>query len=79
MNGYPSQLSVVDVSEILGASEKWVYNHKLQIPGYYKIGGLIRFDRDTLLYWIKENCTQPTKPSSRVSPEMEDKHGLMSG
>lgn len=78
MNGYPSQLSVVHVAEILDAGESWVYNNKLKIPGYYKIAGLIRFDRDTLLNWIKQNCTQPTKPSSRVSPVREDKHGLMS-
>ena len=78
MNSYPPQLSVEHVAEILDAGIQWVYNNKLKIPGYYKIGGLIRFDRETLLSWIKQNCTQPTQPSSRVSPYTEDKHGLMS-
>ena len=77
MNSYPPQLSVEHVAEILDTGIQWVYNNKLKIPGYYKIGGLVRFDRDTLLSWIKKNCTQPTPPSSRVSPFMEDKHGLM--
>ena len=78
MNSYPPQLSVEHVAEILEAGKQWVYNNKLKIPGYYKIGGLIRFDRETLLSWIKQNCTQPTQPSSHVSPVKEDKHGLMS-
>ena len=49
MNSYPPQLSVEHVAEILDAGIQWVYNNKLKIPGYYKIGGLVRFDRDTLL------------------------------
>ncbi len=80
MNTYPSQLSVSHISIIMQVSEKWVYQKKESIPGYYKLPGtsLIRFDRETFFSWIKKNCTQ-AKPTKNLSREtLEDPHGLMS-
>lgn len=65
-------LTVNDVADYLGASVKWVYKNKERIPGYFKINGLIRFDRELLVQGLKEKATKPT-----VSRSPMDRHGLL--
>jgi len=69
-------LSVGEVSLLLGKSQKWVYQKKGVIPGYFKLAGSIFFDREILLSSLKEYASRPTKrhrPDSR-----NDRHGLLS-
>lgn len=65
-------LGVKDVATILEKSERWVYQKKTEIPGYFKLGGAIFFDSRTFWQWIETNCTQPkVKPDSA-----RGRHGL---
>ena len=49
-------ITVKDVSEILNVKSTAVYDWTYQnkIP-YYKLNGVIRFDKDEILEWIKSN------------------------
>ena len=49
-------ITVKDVSEILNVKSAAVYDWTYQnkIP-YYKLNGVIRFDKDEILEWIKSN------------------------
>ena len=49
-------ITVKDVSEILNVKSTAVYDWTYQnkIP-YYKLNGIIRFDKDEILEWIKSN------------------------
>ena len=64
----PKFLSVGEVANLLGVSEKWVYSHQKEIPGRIKIAGLIRFNQDILL----EELT----PFPRKAHTQQDRHGL---
>ena len=69
-------LSVCQVSKLLGKSQKWVYQKKGIIPGFFKLAGSIFFDREILLSGLKTIASQPArkqKPDSR-----NDRHGLWS-
>ena len=69
-------LSVCQVSKLLGKSQKWVYQKKGIIPGFFKLAGSIFFDREILLSGLKMIASQPArkqKPDSR-----NDRHGLWS-
>ena len=69
-------LSVGEVAQLLGKSQKWVYQKKSEIPGFFKLAGSIFFDREVLLSSLKTKASQPTrkqKPDSR-----NDRHGLWS-
>ena len=67
-------LTVDEVADFLRKSPKWVYTKKRQIPGYFKLGGSIFFDREILLSHLKELAFKPTSKVSRTS---FDKHGLL--
>ena len=49
-------ITVKDVSEIINVKSAAVYDWTYQnkIP-YYKLNGVIRFDKDEILEWIKSN------------------------
>ena len=69
-------LSVCQVSKLLGKSQKWVYQKKGVIPGFFKLAGSIFFDREILLLGLKTAATQPAK---RQKPDStSDRHGLLS-
>ncbi len=69
-------LSVAEVAELFARTQKWVYQHKSEIPGYFKLAGSIFFDREVLLSGLKTAATRPTK---RQKPDStSDRHGLLS-
>ena len=67
-------LTVDEVADFLRKSSKWVYTKKQQIPGYFKLGGSIFFDREILESHLKELAFKPTE---KVSRTFADKHGLL--
>jgi hypothetical protein len=67
-------LTVDEVAIFLRKSSKWVYTQKDQIPGYFKLGGSIFFDREILVKHLKELAAKPTP---KVSRSRTDKHGLL--
>ena len=69
-------LSVGEVAQLLGKSQKWVYQNKGVIPGCFKLAGSIFFDREILVSSLKNAATRPAKvkkPDGR-----NDRHGLFS-
>ena len=69
-------LSVAEVAELFARSEKWVYQNKSEIPGYFKLAGSIFFDREILVSSLKNAATRPAK---RQKPDgRNDRHGLFS-
>lgn len=66
--------SVNDVASFLGMSLKWVYAHQKEIPGRFKIGGAVFFDRDTFYAGIKDLAAGKPERKARTSPV--DRHGL---
>lgn len=69
-------LSVGEVALLLGKSQKWVYQNKSEIPGYFKLAGSIFFDREILVSSLKNAATRPAK---RQKPDStSDRHGLRS-
>ena len=69
-------LSVGEVALLLGKSQKWVYQKKGVIPGFFKLAGSIFFDREVLLSNLRNAATQPAK---RQKPDVRnDRHGLRS-
>ncbi|MCE5251359.1 helix-turn-helix domain-containing protein [bacterium] len=69
-------LSVAQVAQLLGRTPKWVYENKGVIPGFFKLGGSIFFDREVLESGLKNAATQPAK---RPKPDSRnDRHGLLS-
>ena len=69
-------LSVGEVALLLGKSQKWVYQKKGVIPGFFKLAGSIFFDREILMLGLKTAATRPTK--SRKPDSTRDRHGLLS-
>jgi len=65
-------LSVGEVALFLRKSEKWVYQHKEKIPGYFRLAGSIFFDREILPANLKEKASRPTVRKSRP----DDRHGI---
>jgi len=55
-------LTIKEVSQLLGRSEKWCYLKKEQIPGYFKLAGSIFFDRDVLLSTLRSKAKKTIKP-----------------
>ena len=47
-------MSVAEVSALLGRCNKWVYLNKDKIPGYFKLGNSIFFDRQKLIDGLKK-------------------------
>jgi excisionase family DNA binding protein len=60
-------LAVCEVAQLIGCSEKTIYRMGKSLPGYTRIGTLIRFHKATLLDGLKP---KPRRPPSA------DKHGL---
>ena len=69
-------LSVAEVAELFAKSEKWVYQYKSEIPGFFKLGRSIFFDREILLSGLKTAATRPAK--SKEPDSRNDRHGLLS-
>jgi hypothetical protein len=69
-------LSVAEVAKLFARCEKWVYQNKSEIPGYFKLAGSIFFDREVLESGLKNAATRPAK---RQKPDStSDRHGLLS-
>lgn len=66
-------LRVDQVAKRLDVSEKWVYQNKEKIPGYFKINGLIRFNQQKFLKGIDGLDPVPTKRNGGP----EDRHDLL--
>jgi hypothetical protein len=65
-------LTVSEVAEILYLDEKTVYRIAKELPGYIKIAGSVRFNRETFLAGVKGH-----KPVARPASALaEDKHLL---
>ena len=69
-------LSVIEVAELFARSEKWVYQNKSEIPGYFKLAGSIFFDREILVSSLRNAASRPAKRQKPNSPS--DRHGLLS-
>jgi len=52
---FPKYLSVKEVSQILGVSEKFVYLHQKSIAGYLRVAGKILFDAEILYKELKRS------------------------
>ena len=53
-------LTVNEVSKLLRTSDKWVYLHKEEIPGFFKISGVILFDYEMLKNGLKKLAHKPS-------------------
>lgn len=69
-------LSVEEVAQLFGKSEKWVYSNKEEIPGFFRMAKSIFFDQETLMSEIKTRASQ--KPARRSTESVQDAHGLIS-
>ena len=69
-------LSVAEVASMLSRSEKWVYQKKSEIPGYFKLAGSIFFDREVLVSGLTAAAARPAK--NRKPEGRNDPHGLLS-
>ena len=67
----PQFLTVDETADFLRCSSKWIYLNKEKIPGYFKLNGLIRFDRQLLESRLKELASRPAERAVRF-----DRHGL---
>jgi len=54
-------LTVKEVAQLLGKSEKWCYLKKEHLPGYFKLAGSIFFDKEVLLVTLRNQATKPVK------------------
>ena len=72
----PFFLTVGEVSSILRLDEKTIYKWAKTFPGYIKIGGSVRFDREIFLTSLKERAVKPAK--RKALPGLMDRHGLTS-
>ena len=45
-------LTAREACEVLRVSRTWLDKHKDEIP-HYKLHGILRFDKDRLLEWLK--------------------------
>ncbi len=69
-------LSVGEVAQLFGKSQKWVYQKKSEIPGFFKLAGSIFFDREILLSSLRTKASQPTR--TQKPDRRNDRHGLWS-
>jgi excisionase family DNA binding protein len=65
-------LTVSEVADILYLDEKTVYRIASKLPGYIKIGGSVRFNRETFLAGIKGS-----KPARIRDCAVADRHNLV--
>ena len=68
-------LSVEDVADIFGKSKKWVYERKADIPGFFKLAGIIFFDREILFESLRKAAFRP--PTRKRPGAHDDRHGLL--
>lgn len=69
-------ITVEEVAVLLRKNPKWVYSHKEKIPGYFRIGKSIFFDREILIESLKEQARKPTKEKAGRITSV-DRHGLL--
>lgn len=70
-------LSVGEVAQLLGKSEKWVYQKKHEIPGFFRLAKSIFFDKEILMSELKSRASKPTS-TGKANGYVEDVHGLLS-
>ena len=69
-------LTVKEVAAFLGVrSAKWVYKHKLEIPGYIELSGSYFFDSEILQESLKQQALKKTA-SKRPKSTTDNRHGL---
>ena len=59
---FPKYLSVKQVASILSVSDKFVYLHQREVPGYLTVAGKVLFDADVLLKELKKRSTGRAYP-----------------
>jgi uncharacterized protein YqkB len=63
--------TVKEVAEFLGArSIKWVYQHKHEIPGYFKLAGSHFFRAETLIKHIEEKALGSKNDQQENTPHV---------
>lgn len=67
-------LKIKEVAGILRVNPKWVYTHKEKIPGFFRLEGVIFFDREILETSLKEKAYKPVKETKGAIPA--NRHGL---
>ncbi len=53
--------TVKEVAAYLGVSEKWVYRHREVVPGFFRLGSLILFDKLLLEEELKKRAKKSGK------------------
>ena len=61
MSTQPLTIKIKEVAQLLGMSEKWVYQNQTQIAGYLKIGKAILFNREIFLESLKPKATKTVR------------------
>lgn len=64
-------LTVGEVARLLFLDEKTVYRIAKELPGYIKIAGSVRFNRETFMAGMSG-----LKPAKRQACEVADRHKL---
>jgi predicted DNA-binding transcriptional regulator AlpA len=54
-------LTVGEVAQLVGKSQKWVYQHQREIPGWFTLAGSILFDRTILIEELKKRAKQSAR------------------
>lgn len=69
-------LTVKEVVMLLNGkrSEKWVYQHKREIPGFFELAGSYFFDADVLQCALKQRALKKT--ASRHKGFGDNRHNL---
>ena len=61
MSTQPLTIKIKEVAQLLGMSEKWVYQNQTQIPGYFKMGKAIFINREVFIESLKPKATKAVK------------------
>lgn len=75
---FPKYLSVKEVASLLGKSNKWVYAHQDELPGYFNLAGSIFFDGEVLTESLKKLALKTKTITSKLPDKRHDRHGLFS-
>lgn len=69
-------LTVKEVVMLLNGkrSDKWVYQHKHEIPGFFELAGSYFFDVDVLQCALKQRALKKT--ASRPKGHVDNRHNL---
>lgn len=66
-------ITVGECATLFGKSQKWVYQHQREIPGWFTVCGSIFFDRQILLAELEKLAKQSVKSATAISGSS---HGL---